>query len=69
MTQAIDFYSLQDAVAEKGEIFLGYKERTAEGDIITMNPVKLKDGKKTEMVFEPDDELVVLAESMVVKST
>ena len=65
--QAIDFYSLQDAVAEKGEIFLGYKRRTAEGDMITLNPVKLQYGKKTEMIFREDDELVVLAESMVVR--
>ena len=65
--QAIDFYSLQDAVAEKGEIFLGYKKRTAEGDAIHLNPVKLQYGKKTEMVFEEDDELVVLAESMIVQ--
>ena len=67
--QAIDFYSLQDAVAEKGEIFLGYKRRTAEGDTITLNPVKLQYGKKTEMVFREDDELVVLAESMIVRQT
>jgi len=65
--QAIDFYSLQDAVAEKGEIFLGYKRRTAEGTSITLNPLKLQYGKKTEMVFREDDELVVLAESMIVQ--
>lgn len=64
--QALDFYSLQDAVAEKGEIFLGYKRRTAQGDLITLNPEKLRNGKKTEMVFREDDELVVLAESMIV---
>ena len=65
--KAIDFYSLQDAVAEKGEIFLGYKRRTAQGDLITLNPEKLRNGKKTEMVFREDDELVVLAESMIVR--
>ena len=65
--QAIDFYSLQDAVAEKGEIFLGYKRRTDEGTSITLNPLKLQYGKKTEMVFREDDELVVLAESMIVQ--
>lgn len=67
LDQTIDFYSLQDAVAEKGEIFLGYKRRTAEGDMITLNPVKLRYGKKTEMEFREGDELVVLAESMVVR--
>ena len=69
LDQAIDFYSIQDAVAEKGEIFLGYKRRTAEGDMITLNPVKLRYGKKTEMDFREGDELVVLAESMVVRQT
>ena len=69
LDQAIDFYSIQDAVAEKGEIFLGYKRRTAEGDMITLNPVKVRYGKKTEMAFREGDELVVLAESMVVRQT
>ncbi|MDO4408092.1 MAG: hypothetical protein Q4C16_04025 [Eubacteriales bacterium] len=65
--KAIDFYSVQDAVAEKGEIFLGYKKGTQDGNEIIMNPVKLKDGKKTSMVFSDEDLLLVLAEEMEIR--
>ena len=65
--QAIDFFSLQDAVAEKGEIFIGYKKKTAEEEEIILNPLKLQYGKRTEIVFEEGDELVVLAESMIIQ--
>ena len=32
-----------------------------------MNPVKLKDGKKTSMVFSDEDLLLVLAEEMEIR--
>ena len=59
--EEIDFYSVQEAVAEKGEIFLGYKKKTPNGDIIRLNPDKWTDGRKARMAFTNEDELVVAA--------
>ena len=64
----IDFYSVQDAVAEKGEIFIGYKKRGTDGDTILLNPNKMNNGKRTGMIFDEEDELIVLAENMEVYS-
>ena len=62
--EEIDYYTVQDAVADKGEIFIGYKKRMPDGDSIILNPLKMKNGKRTSMVFAEKDELVVLAKSM-----
>jgi hypothetical protein len=66
--KAIDFFSVQDAVAERGEIFIGYKKKTPDNGIILLNPLKVKDGKRKGMVFSSEDELIVLAEDMEIVS-
>ena len=66
----VDIFSVQDAVAEKGEIFLGFKKitgNTDEDDLIVMNPDKLKNGSVVEYSFSPEDEFIVLAEDMTIK--
>ena len=66
--KAIDFFSVQDAVAEKGEIFIGYKKKGPDIDQILLNPMKVKDGKRKGMVFSQEDELIVLAMDMEIAS-
>ena len=76
---SIDIFSIQDAVAEKGEIFLGYKKsaknRSASKDaasdvkeeIIELNPAKIQNGTAVAYSFTADDELIVLAENMTIR--
>jgi hypothetical protein len=66
--KAMDFFSVQDAVAEKGEVFIGYKKKGPGNDIILLNPQKTKEGKRTKMVFSQEDELIVLAKDMEIAS-
>ena len=66
----VDIFSVQDAVAEKGEIFLGFKKitgNTDEEDQIVLNPDKLKNGSVVEYSFSPEDEFIVLAEDMTIR--
>lgn len=75
----IDFFSIQDAVAEKGEIFLGYKKNsqnkgvtgnaTSAGaeSIIALNPAKVQDGVVTKLSFSEEDEFIVMAEDMKIR--
>ena len=64
----IDYYSIQDAVADKGEIFLGYKKTSPDGSIILLNPQKVTDGQETGIILTDKDELVVLAQDMTIRS-
>lgn len=66
--EEIDFYAIQEAAADKGEIFLGYKKKMPDGERIVLNPSKLKNGNRTGLVFSEEDELVVLAEDMEIRS-
>ena len=75
----IDFFSIQDAVAEKGEIFLGYKKNSQSRDatgnatsasaesIIALNPAKVQDGVVTKFSFSEEDEFIVMAEDMKIR--
>ena len=75
----IDFFSIQDAVAEKGEIFLGYKKNSQNRDairnvtsasaesIIALNPAKVQDGVVTKFSFSEEDEFIVMAEDMKIR--
>ena len=70
----VDIFSVQEAVAEKGEIFLGFKKNagagessSAEEDLIVLNPNKLRNGAVREYVFTDKDEFVVLAEDMTIR--
>ena len=65
--QVIDFYSIQDAVAEKGEIFIGYKKKTPEGNTIELNPRKMISGTEAGITITEEDELIVLAEDMMIR--
>ena len=76
----VDLFSIQDAVAEKGEIFLGYKKSAKNradsadvtsigGDeIIVMNPAKIQNGAAVKCSFTEDDEFIVLAEDMTIRA-
>ncbi len=64
----IDYYSIQDAAAEKGDIFLGYKKKTSEGFEICLNPLKGKGDNTVRTIFTEDDELVVLSEDKAVRA-
>ena len=66
--EEIDFYAVQEAVADKGEIFLGYKIKMPDGYEIVLNPAKLENGKRTGIIFTEEDELVVLAEDMEIRA-
>ena len=64
----VDIFSVQDAVAAKGEVFLGYKKKPAVGETqIVLNPEKMKNGTAKEYSFSPEDEFVVLAEDMTIR--
>ena len=58
----IDLFSLADAVAEKGEVFIGYKLGGNENNSPVLNPTKMIDGKRATVTLSPGDELIVLAE-------
>ena len=64
----VDIFSVQDAVAAKGEIFLGYKKKSETGETqIALNPNKIKNGSVIEYSFSAEDEFVVLAEDMTIR--
>ena len=64
----VDIFSIQDAVAEKGEIFLGYKKKSEIGETqIILNPEKMKKGTAKGYSFSAEDEFVVLAEDMTIR--
>ncbi len=64
----MDFFSIQDAAAEKGEIIIGFKKKVPNGEIVLLNPLKVKDGKRAGMMFTQEDELIVLAREMNIAS-
>ena len=59
-----DLFSVSDAVAAKGEIFIGYKK---EGRDPVVNPPKMFRGRKTKLMVEENVSLVVFAEDPSVK--
>ena len=64
----VDIFSIQEAVAAKGEIFLGYKKKPEIGETqIVLNPEKMKNGAVKAYSFSAEDEFVVLAEDMTIK--
>ena len=65
----VDLFSLSEAVAEKAEIFIGYKHNAGgvDGDAI-LCPDKMKNGRAAAIRLSEGDQLVVLAEDMRVKS-
>ena len=64
----VDIYSVQDAVAAKGEIFLGYKKKSETGETqIALNPNKIRNGSVIAYSFSAEDEFVVLAEDMTIR--
>lgn len=73
--EPIDLFSVQDAVAEKGEILIGYKKKsrnkeTSDGaePLIVLNPARLQDGAVTEISFSEEDEFIVLSENMNIRA-
>ena len=64
----VDIFSVQDAVAAKGEIFLGYKKKSETGETqIALNPNKIRNGSVIAYSFSAEDEFVVLAEDMTIR--
>lgn len=73
--EPIDLFSVQDAVAEKGEILIGYKKKSRNRDtsdgaepLIVLNPARLQDGAVTEISFSEEDEFIVLSEDMNIRA-
>lgn len=71
----IDLFSVQDAVAEKGEILIGYKKKSQNRDtsdgadpLIVLNPARLQNGAVTEISFSEEDEFIVLSENMNIRA-
>ena len=69
-----DIYSVQDAVAEKGEIFIGYKKASgkgesasAESNLILLNPAKIRSRAVMGYSFLPEDEFIVLARDYTIR--
>ena len=69
-----DIFSVQDAVAEKGEIFIGYKKAagtdgsaSGAGDLILLNPAKTRGRAVMEYTFLPEDEFIVLARDYTIR--
>lgn len=60
-----DLYTVSDAVAAKGEIFIGYKK---ENEDPIINPAKMEGGKEAILRFGPHDNVVVLSENPSVRS-
>ena len=68
--KTVDIFSVQDAVAEKGEIFIGYKKTARAGDaekLIRLNPDKLQGKAVKKYSFLPEDEFIVLAEDHTIR--
>ena len=65
----IDYYSLQEAVAEKGEIFIGLKKKSPDGEMLIMNPEKGTGANKVSVSFTEEDEIVVLAENIEIMNS
>ena len=61
----VDLFSISEAVAEKHEIFLGYK-LMSQGEAI-LSPYKIKNGKPATLTLCEGDQFVVLAEDIRVK--
>lgn len=71
----VDIFSVQDAVAEKGEIFIGYKKAARMGvpasdadDLILLNPAKIRNRAAIEYSFLPEDEFIVLAQDYTIRN-
>ena len=66
--KTVDIFSVQDAVAAKGEVFLGYKKQPGSGETqIALNPEKMKNGTAKMYSFSAEDEFIVLAEDMTIR--
>lgn len=63
----IDLYSMGDAVAEKGEILIGYSKCGAIKDTIYVNPSKDNEGKTKKIRLSDDDHLIVIAEDYSIR--
>ena len=64
----VDLFSLSEAVAEKHEVFIGYKLDSAGDAEPILAPDKIKRGKPVTMKLRKGDQLVVLAEDIRVQS-
>jgi hypothetical protein len=53
----VNGYTLAESAANKGEIFVGYRHRTAPNAPVVVNPCK-----SDTVTFFPDDQIVVIAE-------
>lgn len=61
-----DLFTITDAVAARGEIFIGYKK---ENEDPVINPVKLVRNKKTTLRFGLRDNVIVLSDGFSVRKT
>lgn len=64
----VDLFSISEAVAEKHEIFIGYKLNSGKNTDAVLCPYKVKEGKIETIRLHEDDQFVVLAEDIRVQS-
>ena len=64
----VDLFSLSEAVAEKQEVFIGYKINVGGDGEPVLCPNKSKNRRSAMVTLHEGDQLVVLAEDMTVKS-
>lgn len=64
----VDLFSLSEAVAEKHEVFIGYKLDSGGDAEPILAPDKIKRGKPVTVKLREGDQLVVLAEDIKVQS-
>lgn len=62
----VSLFSLSEAVAEKHEIFIGYKLNSKENGDAALCPDKVQNGKPVSITLHEDDQFIVLAEDIKV---
>lgn len=58
----VDYYSIVDAVADKGEIFIGYMEESGNEKNVIVNPPKMSNGVERTLKIDENTKFIVLAE-------
>ena len=56
--QPVDGYTLTESAARKGEVYLGYRQSSHAKTLVAVNP-----NKEETVIFEPGDQVVVIAEN------
>jgi hypothetical protein len=58
----VNFYTVVEAARQRGEVALGYRLRAQANDAAQAYGVVVNPAKATQITFEEDDKLIMLAE-------